>query len=69
VLAVLAMSPRLLLQPACLSLLLLAVCLWLLLRGGRVVHAGPVANLHAAEDAYVEALICEANLQAPGPAR
>jgi ABC-type multidrug transport system ATPase subunit len=39
------------------------------LRGGRVVHAGPVAKLHAAEDAYVEALISEASLQAPGAAR
>jgi hypothetical protein len=41
-LAVLTMSPRLLLQPACLSLLLLAVCLWLLLRGGRALLALPV---------------------------
>src|SRR5947209_15935469 len=40
-LAVLAMSPRLLLQPACLSLLLLAVCLWLLRTGGRALYALP----------------------------
>lgn len=40
-LAVLAMSPRLLLQPACLSLLLLAVCLWLLHTGGRALIALP----------------------------
>lgn len=33
-LAVLAMSPRFQLQPACASLLLLAVCLWLFRRGG-----------------------------------
>src|SRR5207248_8128567 len=41
-LAVLAMSPRLLLQPACLSLLLLAVCLGLLRVGGRALYALPV---------------------------
>jgi tetratricopeptide (TPR) repeat protein len=42
VLAILAMSPRLLMQPACLSLLLLAVCLWLLQKGGRALFALPV---------------------------
>jgi tetratricopeptide (TPR) repeat protein len=41
-LAVLAMSPRLLLQPICLSLLLVAVCLWLLTTGGRALYALPV---------------------------
>ena len=41
-LAVLAASPRLLLQPACLSLLMLAGCLRLLLAGGRALHAVPV---------------------------
>lgn len=40
-LAVLAMSPRLLLQPACLSLLLLAACLALLGMGGRALYALP----------------------------
>jgi hypothetical protein len=40
-LAVLAMSPRLLLQPACLSLLLLAICLWLLQHGGRALYCLP----------------------------
>src|SRR5206468_4275170 len=40
-LAVLAMSPRLLLQPACLSFLLLAVCLELLRAGGRALYALP----------------------------
>ncbi|MDB5309319.1 MAG: hypothetical protein JWO38_3521 [Gemmataceae bacterium] len=40
-LAVLAMSPRLLLQPACLSLLFLAVCLYLLRAGGRGHFAVP----------------------------
>src|SRR5262249_1052868 len=40
-LAVLAMSPRLLLQPACLSLLLLAVCLSLLCAGGRALAVLP----------------------------
>jgi tetratricopeptide (TPR) repeat protein len=40
-LAVLAMSPRLLLQPACASLVLLAVCLWLLTRGGRALYFLP----------------------------
>ncbi|MDB5042646.1 MAG: transporter related [Candidatus Eremiobacteraeota bacterium] len=39
------------------------------LRGGRVVHAGPVARLGAAGDAYVEALISEASLRAADPAR
>lgn len=38
-LAVLAMSPRLLLQPACISLLMLAVCLILLQKGGRARYA------------------------------
>lgn len=41
-LAVLAMSPRLVLQPQCLSLLLLAVCLYLLRAGGRADRALPV---------------------------
>ena len=41
-LAILAMSPRLLLQPATVSLLLLAVCLWLLQRGGRAVNMLPI---------------------------
>jgi tetratricopeptide (TPR) repeat protein len=41
-LALLASSPRLLLQPACLSLLLLAVCLALLRAGGRALYALPV---------------------------
>ena len=40
-LAVLAMSPRLLLQPACVSLVLLAVCLGLLRGGGRALYALP----------------------------
>jgi tetratricopeptide (TPR) repeat protein len=40
-LAVLAMSPRLLLQPACASLVLLAVCLWLLTLGGRALYFLP----------------------------
>jgi hypothetical protein len=40
-LAVLAMSPRLLLGPACLSLVLLAVCLALLRTGGRTLYALP----------------------------
>lgn len=40
-LAVLALSPHLLLQPACLSLLLLAVCLLLLRAGGRALVALP----------------------------
>ncbi len=41
-LAVLAMSPRLILQPACLSILLLAVCVELLRIGGRAYRAVPV---------------------------
>jgi tetratricopeptide (TPR) repeat protein len=41
-LALLAMSPRLLLQPTCVSLLLLAVCLWLLRAGGRALYWLPV---------------------------
>ncbi|MFL5342812.1 MAG: hypothetical protein ACJ8F7_21980 [Gemmataceae bacterium] len=40
-LAVLAMTPRLLLQPQCASLLLLAACLWLLNQGGRALLALP----------------------------
>ena len=40
-LAILAMSPRLQLQPVSVSLLLLAVCLWLLRRGGRALYALP----------------------------
>lgn len=40
-LAVLAMSPRLLLQPACLSLLMLGVSLYLLRTGGRAVYTLP----------------------------
>src|SRR5207249_2766971 len=42
VLALLAMSPRLVLQLQCLSLLFLAVCLNLLLVGGRAVRVVPV---------------------------
>src|SRR5205085_12321507 len=41
-LALLAMSPRLQLQPIVVSLLLLAVCLWLLERGGRAWYALPI---------------------------
>lgn len=41
-LAVLAMSPRLLLQPQCLSLLLLGLCLYLLNAGGRALRLVPV---------------------------
>jgi hypothetical protein len=41
-LAVLAMSPRLLLQPAVGSMLLLAVCVWCLRAGGRWFRAVPV---------------------------
>ena len=41
-LAILAMSPRLLLQPQCLSLLLLGLCLHLLLVGGRAFKFVPV---------------------------
>ena len=37
-LSVLAISPRLLFQPACFSLLLLTACLWLLRSGGRAVR-------------------------------
>ena len=40
-LAVLTMSPRFLVQPACLSLLLLALCHWLLQNGGRAHIAIP----------------------------
>jgi hypothetical protein len=40
-LALLAMSPRLLLQPACVSILFLAVCLWLLRKGRWAFYALP----------------------------
>ncbi len=40
-LSVLAISPRLLFQPACFSLLLLTACLWLLRLGGRALFALP----------------------------
>ena len=42
-LAVLAMSPRLLLQPQCLSLLLFGFCLYLLNGGGRALRLVPVS--------------------------
>lgn len=41
-LAVVAMAPRLLLQPAVASFLLLAACLWCLTAGGRALRAVPV---------------------------
>jgi len=41
-LAVTAMAPRLLLQPAVASFLLLAACLWCLVAGGRALRAVPV---------------------------
>ena len=41
-LAVLAMSPGLLMQPIVLSLLLLAVCLYLIVKGGRAPYALPI---------------------------
>ncbi|HYH65156.1 MAG TPA: hypothetical protein VD866_10720 [Urbifossiella sp.] len=41
-LAVTAMAPRLLLQPAVVSFLLLAACLWCLTAGGRALRAVPV---------------------------
>jgi tetratricopeptide (TPR) repeat protein len=41
-LAILAMSPRLLMQPACVSYFLLGVTLWLLWRGGRGVLLVPI---------------------------
>jgi ABC-type multidrug transport system ATPase subunit len=39
------------------------------LRAGRVVHAGPLVSLRTAGDAYVEALISEASLRGADPAR
>ncbi len=41
-LAILAMSPRLLMQPACVSYFLLGLTLWLLWRGGRLVLLVPL---------------------------
>jgi tetratricopeptide (TPR) repeat protein len=75
-LALLAMSPRLLLQPACASLLLLALCLQLLRAGGRALYWLPaVVALWVNLDAWfllgplLVALVWTGQRLAPGAQR